>query len=241
MDQIAFETHDHAACIAEGVAAADAVCREKGLHFTPVRRRVLEILLARHKAMGAYEILDVLRAEGLGSQPPVAYRALDFLVSNGFAHKIERLNAFIACAHHPNATAPAFLICRVCKAVAEAWPIRRAACWRRPPAESGFTIERAVVEAEGVCPNCREGPREPGRDRRAGGVASAAQTALSGVDFHRCPGEIVTIVGPNGSGKSTLLRAMIGAVRPSAGRCAARRGCASAMSRSGCISTRRCR
>ena len=32
------------------------------------------------------------------------------------------------------------------------------------------------------------------------------------------PGEIVTIVGPNGSGKSTLVRALIGAVRPAAGR-----------------------
>ena len=31
-------------------------------------------------------------------------------------------------------------------------------------------------------------------------------------------GEIVTVVGPNGSGKSTLLRAIIGAVRPSAGK-----------------------
>jgi Fur family zinc uptake transcriptional regulator len=49
--------------------------------------------------MGAYEVLDGLREAGFGSQPPVAYRALDFLVANGFAHKIERLNAFIACAH----------------------------------------------------------------------------------------------------------------------------------------------
>ncbi|WP_299837153.1 metal ABC transporter ATP-binding protein [uncultured Jannaschia sp.] len=32
------------------------------------------------------------------------------------------------------------------------------------------------------------------------------------------PGEIVTIVGPNGSGKSTLVRALIGALRPAAGR-----------------------
>jgi len=40
---------------------------------------------------------------------------------------------------------------------------------------------------------------------------------LSGVDFSILPGEIVTIVGPNGSGKSTLLRAIIGAIRPSAG------------------------
>lgn len=42
--------------------------------------------------------------------------------------------------------------------------------------------------------------------------------ALSNVDFAITKGEIVTVVGPNGSGKSTLLRALIGAVKPYAGR-----------------------
>jgi len=42
--------------------------------------------------------------------------------------------------------------------------------------------------------------------------------ALSGVSLAIEPGEIVTILGPNGSGKSTLLRALLGIVKPSAGR-----------------------
>ena len=42
-------------------------------------------------------------------------------------------------------------------------------------------------------------------------------TALRDVNFTVARGEIVTIVGPNGSGKSSLLRALIGALRPSAG------------------------
>ena len=57
------------------------------------------MLLQEHRALGAYAILDRLRDAGFGSQPPVAYRALDFLVENGFVHKIERLNAFVACSH----------------------------------------------------------------------------------------------------------------------------------------------
>ena len=69
--------------------------------------------------MGAYELLDVLRAEGLAAQPPTVYRALDFLVGHGFAHKIERLNAFVACAAPGERHAPAFLICTGCGAVAE--------------------------------------------------------------------------------------------------------------------------
>jgi Fur family zinc uptake transcriptional regulator len=156
MTTLAFESHDHGSCIASAVAAADAHCRGKGLQFTAARRRVLEILLDRHRAMGAYEILDILRAEGLGKQPPVAYRALDFLVSHGFAHRIERLNAFIACAHPGADHAPAFLICRACERVAEATADPAAGQLGRAADAAGFALERAVLEAEGLCPRCRD-------------------------------------------------------------------------------------
>ncbi|MCZ7675706.1 MAG: transcriptional repressor [Roseovarius sp.] len=142
--------------MAAAVTAADAHCRARGLHFTPQRRRVLEILLDGHRAMGAYDILERLRDEGLGSQPPVAYRALDFLVAQGFAHKIERINAFVACAHSGAEHDPAFLICRVCCAVAEAeaGPARTAITAAARGA--GFRVERVAIEAEGLCPRCAE-------------------------------------------------------------------------------------
>ena len=119
MATVGFERHDHARCIADTLAVAVAQCEKAGLQFTPVRRRVLEILLEQHRAMGAYDILEVLRQEGLGSQPPVAYRALDFLVSHGLAHRVERLNAFIACSSPEHQHIPTFLICRTCQSIAE--------------------------------------------------------------------------------------------------------------------------
>lgn len=155
MDSIGFETHDHAHCISDGISAADAQCKANGLQFTPVRRRVLEILLQEHRALGAYEILDRLREEGLGSQPPVAYRALEFLVKNGFAHKIERLNAFIACARPGETHAPVFMICRICNAVAEARTEPAKGQLGAAARDAGFLIERTVVEAEGICPKCQ--------------------------------------------------------------------------------------
>lgn len=155
MNAPGFDTHDHAACITQGVDAVADFCAREGLQFTPVRRRVLEILLQQHRALGAYDILDILRQEGLGSQPPVAYRALDFLVKNGFAHKIERLNAFIACSHPGESHSPAFLICRKCDTVAEAEADPATNMLGRSASKIGFRIERAVVEAEGLCPNCQ--------------------------------------------------------------------------------------
>lgn len=158
MPSPAFEPHDHAACVAHGVAAAERHCAAHGLHFTRVRRRVLEILLHEHKAMGAYEILARLSADGMGSQPPVAYRALDFLVAHGFAHRIERRNAFVACTHQvDDRHDPAFLICRACDRVVEAGADPAAGELGRAARAAGFVIERAVREAEGLCPQCSAG------------------------------------------------------------------------------------
>ncbi|SPJ26002.1 transcriptional repressor [Palleronia abyssalis] len=154
MSSQAFEKHDHKSCIAEGVAAAASYCADQKLQFTKTRQRVLEILLSEHKAIGAYEILDILRAEGLGSQPPVAYRALEFLTAHGFAHRIERLNAFVACTHFTGGHTPVFLICRSCDRVVEAGSDPTRGELGRAASEAGFVIERAVREAEGLCPYC---------------------------------------------------------------------------------------
>lgn len=156
MQALGFSKHDHRTCIKDCARAAEAYCRKSGLRFTDQRRRVLEILLAEHRALGAYDILDILRKDGQTAQPPVAYRALDFLVQHGFAHKVERLNAFIACAHPGETHAPALLICRVCRAVAEtpSAPLRDQ--FNRTARAAGFDIETIVVEAVGVCPNCAE-------------------------------------------------------------------------------------
>lgn len=156
MDTIGFDNHDHSACRTGGLETVMAHCARQGLNLTPVRRRVLEILLEDHRALGAYDILDRLRQEGLGSQPPVAYRALDFLTEHGFAHKIERFNAFTACTHPGENHAPVFLICRICNSVAEGKAEPSRGILARVAAETGFTIERTVTEAEGVCPNCQK-------------------------------------------------------------------------------------
>jgi Fur family zinc uptake transcriptional regulator len=153
-DPVGFDAHDHARCVQDAIAAAEAHCAAEGLRFTPVRRAALDILLREHRAMGAYELLDRLKEAGFGAQPPVAYRALDFLVAGGFVHKIERLNAFVACAHPGAAHSPAFLICRICDAVAEAQAAPARGTLGAAARAAGFTIERTVVEALGVCPAC---------------------------------------------------------------------------------------
>ena len=150
----AFDRHDHKNCSADGLARAEAILAERKLRLTPVRRETLQILLAEHRALGAYDVLERLASAGFGNQPPVAYRALEFLVEHGLAHKVRRLNAFAACMHPETDHAPVFLICRGCNALAEtpAEPVR--AALDAAAGAIGFSIERTSIEALGLCPTC---------------------------------------------------------------------------------------
>ena len=154
MHDSVFTAHDHAHCTGDVLMRAYAFVAARGLRLTPVRRRVLEILLEAHRALGAYDVLNRLAAEGFGNQPPVVYRALDFLVEHGLAHRIQRLNAFAACMHPGTVHAPVFLICRTCHVVAEAEGATVGIALQAAAGAAGFAIERSTVEALGLCPAC---------------------------------------------------------------------------------------
>lgn len=155
MPEYKFQSHDHRGCVIDALRKVEQHCADEKLQFTPARRAVLEILLSEHKALGAYDILAELTKRGLGSAPPIAYRALDFLVSNGFAHKIEKRNAYIACAHPGEDHDPAFMICTSCDSIVEAATNPQAGQLGRAAKAAGFEIDRAILEAEGICPSCQ--------------------------------------------------------------------------------------
>ncbi len=150
----AFAAHDHDACCARTLDAVERMVAYSGLRLTPVRRRTLEILLEEHRALGAYEVLERLVRDGYGNQPPVAYRALEFLVENGLAHRIRQLNAFAACAMPQEAHDPVFLICSGCDLVAELPGTAASSGLRSSAMRAGFSIENMNVEMTGLCPSC---------------------------------------------------------------------------------------
>lgn len=127
-----------------------------GVRLTPARAFVLDALVRSRRALTAYELLDLLREVGLGNAPPIVYRALGFLVSHGLAHRVERLSAYVACAHVDDCQAGAFLICDDCRRVTEI-PIDLAASslGERARAE-GFVVREVSVEVEGLCADCRD-------------------------------------------------------------------------------------
>lgn len=147
--------HDHVRCVAEAMADAARLCRERGARLTPLRARVLEIVWQSHKPAGAYDILAVLADEGRSAAPPTVYRALDFLLEQGLVHRLSSLNAVVGCSRPGHAGAGQFLICRSCGNAAEVndGGIERAIT--RSAASQGFTVDTHTVEITGVCPDCR--------------------------------------------------------------------------------------
>lgn len=151
-----FETHDHSNCVHGSMDRAEALLQERGARFTQARRKVFEILLTDHKAMGAYAIAEQLAEAGLSAQPVVAYRALDFLEAHGLIHRIEGKNAFIACAHgqaHEGGTI--FFICTQCEKVLEIDAEPETQRLQEKASAVGFKIENTVMEAKGLCPACQ--------------------------------------------------------------------------------------
>ena len=148
--------HDHSRCSSDALANADAICALRGQRLTPIRRRVLQALLASHRPLGAYELIERLAARAARPAPITIYRALEFLRDNGLVHRIESRNAFIACVHnHASGDPVVFLICERCGIVGEAAAAAVADTIRTASRAAGFTPKSPVLEITGVCAHCR--------------------------------------------------------------------------------------
>jgi Fur family zinc uptake transcriptional regulator len=150
------------AAVEAAIDHAAATCTARGVQLTELRRQVLRLVLAAPQPIGAYALLDRLRADRPGAAPPTVYRALDFLQEQGLVHRVERLNAFVGCSgpathhhcghghDHPHQ----FLICARCGATAEICDGRVAAAVAEAAREAGFVPHRTTVEVEGLCAAC---------------------------------------------------------------------------------------
>lgn len=140
---------------ARALASADAICAAEGESLTPLRRRVLELLLDAGGPAKAYDLLEGLKTEAGAAKPPTVYRALEFLTRLGLAHKIETLNAFVACDVGACARTTIFLICSTCGRTEESDAGHALVDVGEAAKRQGFAIERTMIEARGLCADCR--------------------------------------------------------------------------------------
>ena len=146
--------HSHGRCLDSALAKAEQACTARGLRLTPLRRRVLELIWGSHEPVKAYDVLDRLRGEHKSAVPPTVYRALEFLLRQGFVHKIESLNAYIGCGEPGHNSASQFLICDCCGEVAELDDDEVTALIAARAGKLGFTVYSQTIEVQGCCTKC---------------------------------------------------------------------------------------
>ncbi|QBB71046.1 transcriptional repressor [Pseudolysobacter antarcticus] len=150
--------HDHAhqhAHNAKGfVSEVVAACDQRGLRLTELRQQVLELVARSTKPVKAYDLLDQIKDERSNAAPPTVYRALDFLLENGFIHKLESINAYVSC-HHPSvAHHVPFLICDSCDSVVEICDERVSGMLDEQAKALGFSPQARTLEVHGICARC---------------------------------------------------------------------------------------
>jgi Fur family zinc uptake transcriptional regulator len=117
---------------------------------------VFSALTRAEAPLSAYAILDQLRDEGFRA-PPQVYRALEKLIEMGAVHRLESLNAFVAC-RHPDCDGHetvAFAICDTCGKVAELSDDTLARHLKALADASAFALKKSTVELRGTCADCR--------------------------------------------------------------------------------------
>ncbi|WP_394146240.1 zinc uptake transcriptional repressor Zur [Vibrio atypicus] len=137
------------------VKQIEEICAARGVRLTTQRKRVFELICASPKASSAYELLEELKQTEPQAKPPTVYRALDFLLEQGFIHRVESTNSYIQCGscnahkHYSH-----MLICDKCSNVIELVDDSLVALLVNNAEERGFTITNHVIESHGVCKSC---------------------------------------------------------------------------------------
>lgn len=137
---------------------AETLCAQRGRRLTPIRRKVLELLLRHGRSLKAYELLDAMRSVHPGAAPPTVYRALDFLMEEGLIHRLDAVNAWTACHDAAGAPHDLLVVCTGCGAVAEVSDPAMSRQLAERVARTGFALATHETEIRALCPQCQQKP-----------------------------------------------------------------------------------
>jgi Fur family zinc uptake transcriptional regulator len=147
--------HTHGDSQEAALTLADEYCRERGEKLTPIRRKVLELLLNSGRATKAYSLLDEMRQIHPGSAPPTVYRALDFLLSAGLVHRIESINAFTVCHDLTQCQHGILVVCQQCGSVTELHQPKLRQALVTQIEDAGYRLASDEIELKGLCAACQ--------------------------------------------------------------------------------------
>ena len=137
------------------VKKATDYCDENKHRLTEPRLAVLKIIASSKKPLGAYDILDKLNKTISNPKPPTAYRAIDFWKDHGFIHRIESLNAYVACYEDHKHSGSQFMVCNDCGGVEEVHLCHLPKDLEEKVKGNGFKMAHWNAEIRGQCEDCQ--------------------------------------------------------------------------------------
>jgi Fur family zinc uptake transcriptional regulator len=129
-------------------------------------RMIVEALRGAGRPVSAYELIDQLREQAVLA-PQTVYRALDRLIATGAAHRLETLNAFVACSHTRHEGRAVFAICESCGTVDEFDEPKAVDCLAAWAKRAKFSVREMTLELRGRCSDCVAGDEASAAARRS--------------------------------------------------------------------------
>ena len=141
--------------VQDSIAKVFEICELNSLVFTEIRQKIFEIIIKYKKPIKAYEILDVFtEVTGKRAHPPTIYRAIDFLIENGFIHKLNSINSYVGCFHPKVHKECYFLICKICNIYQECCDKNLTDNIFKTANKRDFIVSNTTLEIEGHCHGC---------------------------------------------------------------------------------------
>ena len=138
------------------LARARTVCARRGARLTENREAVLRILLSSRKPVSAYEIVDRFDWRGRRRAPAQIYRAVQFLVGLGLAHRLPSRGTYFACLRGDRDCPQTYLVCESCDGIAELPAAALLRSMRKTATAAGFEFHTGSLEISGLCADCRK-------------------------------------------------------------------------------------
>ncbi|HHB82956.1 MAG TPA: transcriptional repressor [Devosia sp.] len=123
--------------------------------LTTNQQLVLGVLKRSPSPLSAYDILHKLRNKGIKA-PLQVYRALEVLIDLGVTHRLESLNAFVACSgkNCAQGSMSGFMICNSCGRAEEFCDSQLHEKLQYIASDHRFMPSHSVVEISGICARC---------------------------------------------------------------------------------------
>jgi Fur family zinc uptake transcriptional regulator len=136
------------------IGQAERLCSALGIRLTSLRREVLEILLQADRPVKAYDCMERMRDAGRRVTPATVYRALEFLLEHGLAHRVNALNAYMACTDAREAHPMIMLVCSGCRKTVEFSDSALYGSMLDCFGGMGFSVTGGSIEIQGTCRDC---------------------------------------------------------------------------------------